>query len=80
MGVHSMNYKSWIDDIEFDIQRVNSVITRKSQKLRSGGDMTVTKALSLRKELRTWHNILRELQNMKHSLEKLAKEVEAEDV
>lgn len=74
MGVHSMNYSSWIDDIEHDIQRVNSVITRKSQKLRSGGDMTVAKALSLRKELRTWHGILRELQNMKRSLEKLAKE------
>ena len=74
MGVHSMNYRSWIDDVERDIQRVNSVITRKSQKLRSGGDMTVAKVLSLRKELRTWHDILRELQNMKRSLEKLAKE------
>lgn len=69
-----MNYRSWIDDIELDIQRVNSIITRKSQKLRSGGDMTVAKVLSLRKELRTWHDILRELQNMKRSLEKLAKE------
>lgn len=68
-----MNYRSWIDDIEQDIQQVNSIITRKSQKLRSGGDMTVAKALSLRKELRTWHGILRELENMKHSLEKLAK-------
>lgn len=71
-----MNYRSWVDDIEHDIQQVNSMITRKSQKLRSGGDMTVAKALSLRKELRTWHNILRELQNMKHSLEKLAEEEE----
>lgn len=71
-----MNYRLWIDDIERDIQRVNSVITRKSQKLRSGGDMTVAKVLSLRKELRTWHDILRELQNMKRSLEKLAKEGE----
>ena len=69
-----MNYRSWIDDIEQDIQRVNRVITRKSQKLRSGCDMTVAKALSLRKELRTWHDILRELQSMKRSLEKLAEE------
>lgn len=71
-----MNYRSWVDDIEQDIQRVNSVITKKSQKLRSGGDMTVAKVLSLRKELRTWHDILRELQNMKRSLEKRVKEGE----
>lgn len=74
MGVHSMNYISWIDDVEQDIQRVNSVITRKSQKLRSGGDMTVAKVLSLRTELQTWREIRRELQNTKRSLEKLAKE------
>lgn len=69
-----MNYMSWIDDVEQDIQRVNSIITRKSQKLRSGGDMTVSKVLSLRTELQTWREIRRELQNMKRSLEKLAKE------
>lgn len=74
MGVHSMNYISWIDDVEQDIQRVNSIITRKSQKLRSGGDMTVSKVLSLRTELQTWREIRRELRNMKRSLEKLAKE------
>ena len=73
MGVHSMNYRSWIDDIEQDIQQVNSIITKKSQKLRSGGDMTVAKVLSLRQELRTWSDIRRELQNMKHSLEKRVK-------
>ena len=73
-----MNYRSWIDDIELDIQRVNSVITRKSQKLRSGGDMTVAKALSLRTELQTWREIRRELQNMKRSLEKLAEEGETD--
>lgn len=76
MGVHSMNYRSWIDDIEQDIQQVNSIITKKSQKLRSGGDMTVAKVLSLRQELRTWRDIRRELQNMKHSLEKRVKEGE----
>jgi len=74
MGVHSMNYMSWIDDVEQDIQRVNSIITRKSQKLRSGGDMTVSKVLSLRTELQAWREIRRELWNMKRSLEKLAKE------
>lgn len=73
-----MNYRSWVDDVERDIQRVNNVITRKSQKLRSGDDMTVAKVLSLRKELRTWHGILRDLQNMKHSLEKLAEEEEGD--
>lgn len=71
-----MNYRSWIDDIEQDIQQVNSIITKKSQKLRSGGDMTVAKVLSLRQELRTWRDIRRELQNMKHSLEKRVKEGE----
>lgn len=76
MGVHSMNYRSWIDDIEQDIQQVNSIITKKSQKLRSGGDMTVAKVLSLRQELRTWRDIRRELQSMKHSLEKRVKEGE----
>jgi Mg2+ and Co2+ transporter CorA len=74
MGVHSMNYRSWIDDVEQDIQQVNSIITRKSQKRRSGGDMTVSKVLSLRTELQTWREIRRELWNMKRSLEKLAKE------
>lgn len=69
-----MNYMSWIDDVEQDIQRVNSIITRKSQKLRSGGDMTVSKVLSLRTELQAWREIRRELWNMKRSLEKLAKE------
>lgn len=71
-----MNYRSWIDDIEQDIQQVNSIITKKSQKLRSGGDMTVAKVLSLRQELRTWRDIRRGLQNMKHSLEKRVKEGE----
>lgn len=69
-----MNYNEWIDDLDRDIQRVNSVITRKSQKLRSGGDMTVSKVLSLRTELQIWREIRRELRNMKRSLEKLAKE------